>query len=1248
MIAANKKHKKMAHDDEEAFVSLESSGNSNRQQEQPNGSQHSSRQSVSAPINPAFIGPCQVPVGAVGGPQPPKTPSLLFRPYDVVLNEHQPLPESILVHPLSQSAVAINPNNNQWLPFNMSQYTPSFPNMGISSGLHSAFSSQNMSNISNYLPQLPSNPFPSISANIPRMPSINMPNFNSITNNIPSSLPTFNLPSMPSIPSLPNLNDLMYSQMKMKSWPELKEAVRVAHRRLSEVSSKMPFAFNFRPIFIRDETDGTVHNGVRIYFLCPSNSSSETSLNYLDVYPDMEPNQSAKSPDQPESSYRSSHHRESSISSLQMDIGETASMHSLSPSPSMDSLQQPQEVLTSPKSSSNKSSFEWKQLIEPRFKSSVTSCTLNIEEKLQMERKRMMLSGITSYEFDTKSRRFVFTSGHNLFYFDDDEAISSPDEGWDVDDENEDDENQTTPPYLPTRIETNHKSAKMNPQICPSNSDLIAFAAEGNVYVTCVKSGQEVRLTSYRDDDRVCVSAGLPSYVIQEEFRRYLGFWWRPEDEPNDDHNSNDETNSNSADGSFEKKNVVTYGILYEEVDETRVDIVRISSYDGQIEEYRFPRPGEPNATSSLRLVTFNYDTITGSILESTTGLISGTTTSDFPHIPLPSIHSIYPETEYLTRVGFWGKNIIWIEMLNRKQTLLSLALISVTSAFPPQIIYQEKADKYWINIGEVTQFLQSDQVNNIKIGSELSFIWSSEETGFRHLYKIKVKLVDVPPVDETKQSDHNHRRPLIGSGFGGPSNIQEDHVMECNHQHPTRSPLTKSELIQKIQLTSGNWEISDRDVWIDEKSGLIYFVGLKEIPLERHLYVTCMTPPDDPKYNPIKRLTDSGFSHTFIALDSNTFKYFVNIQSNISVPPFGYVFKIDPTFNPLKDRSAILEASEASVSSPKRKSKDMGHKRSPSLASELLPKFKKLGLVVTNPFISSVVTSPGPSSPIPGAQPSTEATLSIINDSIDLLPGLPKPELFTYQLKSSGDLVYGVIFKPEFMENGVKYPCLLDIYGGPEVQVVSNSFKGVRHVRRHLLASEGYVVCSFDTRGSHHRGKNFEGHIYKKMGQVEIEDQVEVLQWLAENTGYIDMKRIAIHGWSYGGYLSLMALAQRPDIFKISIAGAPVTKWNLYDTGYTERYMDTPYNNTEGYAKGSVLTYVNDFPDNENRLLIIHGLMDENVHFIHSVELINALIKSGKPYNLQVYPSERHSLRNSPCCEHYETLLLSYLQRHL
>lgn len=130
------------------------------------------------------------------------------------------------------------------------------------------------------------------------------------------------------------------------------------------------------------------------------------------------------------------------------------------------------------------------------------------------------------------------------------------------------------------------------------------------------------------------------------------------------------------------------------------------------------------------------------------------------------------------------------------------------------------------------------------------------------------------------------------------------------------------------------------------------------------------------------------------------------------------------------------------------------------------------------------------------------------------------------------------------------------------------------------MLASQGYCVICIDSRGSRHRGVQFESHIRCRLGTVELADQVEVLRILAKELGFIDMNRIAIHGWSYGGYLSLMALVQYPEVFKLSIAGAPVTSWEFYDTGYTERYMDLPQNNKQGYLAGSVLTKVHKFPE--------------------------------------------------------------------
>jgi len=127
---------------------------------------------------------------------------------------------------------------------------------------------------------------------------------------------------------------------------------------------------------------------------------------------------------------------------------------------------------------------------------------------------------------------------------------------------------------------------------------------------------------------------------------------------------------------------------------------------------------------------------------------------------------------------------------------------------------------------------------------------------------------------------------------------------------------------------------------------------------------------------------------------------------------------------------------------------------------------------------------------------------------------------------------------------------------------------------------------------------------------------------------------------------MTLMAIAQRPDIFKLAIAGAPVVIWEAYDTGYTERYMDTPANNKEGYKNGSVLDYISGIPDTEGRLLLIHGLKDENVHFVHTAKLIETLVERSKPYELFVYPKERHGLRSLPNYMHAEVKILSFIEK--
>ena len=157
----------------------------------------------------------------------------------------------------------------------------------------------------------------------------------------------------------------------------------------------------------------------------------------------------------------------------------------------------------------------------------------------------------------------------------------------------------------------------------------------------------------------------------------------------------------------------------------------------------------------------------------------------------------------------------------------------------------------------------------------------------------------------------------------------------------------------------------------------------------------------------------------------------------------------------------------------------------------------------------------------------------------------------------------------------------------------------------------------------------------------MEVDDQSFALNYLIEK-GIADKERLGVYGWSYGGYMSLMCLAKRPDLFKAAVAGAPVTSWDGYDTHYTERYMGMPEENVAGYTKSSVMSYVSEI---EGKLLLVHGLVDENVHFRHTARLINSLNEAGKDYDLLVFPEERHMPRRLEDRAYMERRILEFIQ---
>ena len=244
----------------------------------------------------------------------------------------------------------------------------------------------------------------------------------------------------------------------------------------------------------------------------------------------------------------------------------------------------------------------------------------------------------------------------------------------------------------------------------------------------------------------------------------------------------------------------------------------------------------------------------------------------------------------------------------------------------------------------------------------------------------------------------------------------------------------------------------------------------------------------------------------------------------------------------------------------------------------------------------------------------------------------------------ADGYILNSMLYLPPSTYGTGPYPTILCVYGGPHVQQVTRSWDATADMRAQYLSSLGYLVCKVDNRGSARRGQAFEGVIKYNMGDIEVQDQVVGIQWLIKQ-GLTDPNRVGVYGWSYGGYVALMCLSRSPDIFQVAVAGAPVTHWDGYDTHYTERYMGKPDINPDGYYNSSVMAHVEGI---KGKLLLIHGLIDENVHFRHTARLINALIRAGKTFELSLFPDERHMPRRLEDRIYLETQIRDFFLANL
>lgn len=255
---------------------------------------------------------------------------------------------------------------------------------------------------------------------------------------------------------------------------------------------------------------------------------------------------------------------------------------------------------------------------------------------------------------------------------------------------------------------------------------------------------------------------------------------------------------------------------------------------------------------------------------------------------------------------------------------------------------------------------------------------------------------------------------------------------------------------------------------------------------------------------------------------------------------------------------------------------------------------------------------------------------------SLELTP----PELHVFR-SSDGAELHAAVYRPP---KPGRAPLIVSVYGCPGVQTVDDSWTMTIDLRARMLAEHGFVVLKVDNRGSARRGLEFEAPIARKMGDIEVRDQIEGVRWLGA-LGLADTSRVGMMGWSGGGYMTVMSMLKAPDVFKVGVAGAPVSDFSGYDTAYTEKYMGMPQDNPDGYRQTSVLTHVAAL---RGQLLLVHGMIDENVHFRHTARLMQALIDAGKPYETLIYPNERHLPRSERDRADMERRVLDFFERHL
>jgi len=827
---------------------------------------------------------------------------------------------------------------------------------------------------------------------------------------------------------------------------------------------------------------------------------------------------------------------------------------------------------------------------------------------------------------------------------------------------------------------------------------MVAFVVAGELFVApcdrhygssnncCVVTGELecVQVTFGATD---VISHGVADFIAQEEMDRYRGFWWHPD-------------SNGILFTKLDESPVPNYRILHQDVGNgvgppanNHLGAMMSSSVEGgdgfhpngnsgitshsssnvaTYEDHRYPFAGSANPSVSLGFVEVNYETYFGgsntSFEEERRDAAEEKSADQQAREEWDRVRwyeSPREAPEYLARVQWLPDGSACAQWQNRNQNTLVMTRMNVRKAEPARPLLIERS-QYWINLHHMLRPLPyaihpdicDGTVDNIPSlpnplpEGSFSFLFASERTGYCHLYL------------------YTYAPGCVGD----------------------------QAILLKSISGDGNWMV-ENIVGIDMKRDTVYVMGTFDSVLERHLYALPLTKErcyhcsgvgsgdhysnEDITGN--MNLTNSKDMSTASKPDyvnhnhnhgvRHGLKQVMNVlsgknrsRSNSGTATADLHSSTAGTVHPLKltvdsgmhsvvmdekcqafvDTSSDLDRpTTVQLFALDHGDEDGNNNRDSSIRTANTGTVKSTYIVTIYDALhdEKTMTALSLTTATNARNSNNQSHNGIPGKTHRLLSSLPAPELLSFPTSDGSETLHAALYRPDPAKHGPgPYPLVCAVYGGPHVQRVNRSWSQCADMRAQRLCSLGFCVVKCDNRGSSRRGMAFESAIARRLGRLEVLDQVATVRHLTLR-GIVDPSRVGIYGWSYGGYLSAMCLCRAPDVFHVAVAGAPVTSWDGYDTHYTERYMGLPSENVSGYRESAVFDHV---PNIRGRLMLVHGLIDENVHFRHTARLINRLISAGKDYDLLIFPDERHSPRRLRDRIYMEQRISDYFVRHL